>query len=264
MTNEHIRHLRQIANSCKRNLPTLCQERLQRLKEFKSSILINTECFKLYGCSDYIKLSKFLKDLEEDPKMPLPMAIDVRDCLMLTLCVTNCLRSSNLMNVTIHDFEQAKKHEEIENAYTFTSTKYKTSLVYGAKIILVSRAVYMQLKIYSKKVETDQANTHTRRNQIPKGKSCDSYLHHQPNQKTEFLGQMKHSLVTQCLTRTFEKSKVFAEAKDRYKSVSPSRIRFSVLTELIALGDERLDNVAHCFVKLGTEVSKRKLNSVFF
>ena len=69
---------------------------------------------------------------------------------MLTLCVTNCLRSSNLMNVTIHDFEQAKK-QEIENAYTFTSTKYKTSLVYGAKIILVSRAVYMQLKIYSKK-----------------------------------------------------------------------------------------------------------------
>ena len=126
--------------------------------------------------------------------MSLPMAIDFRDCLMLTLCVTNCLRSSNLMNVTIHDFEQAKKHEEIENAYTFTSTKYNTSLVYGAKIILVSRAVYMQLKIYSKKVETDQANTHTRRNQIPKGKSCDSYLHHQPNQKTEFLGQMKHSL----------------------------------------------------------------------
>ena len=75
---------------------------------------------------------------------------------------------------------------------------------------------------------------------------------------------MKRSLVTQCLTRTFEKSKVFAEAKDRYKSVSPSRIRFSVLTELIALGDERLDNVAHCFAKFGTEVSKRKLNSVFF
>ena len=71
---------------------------------------------------------------------------------MLTLCVTNCLRSSNLMNVTIHDFEQAKKHEEIENAYTFTSTKYKTSLVYGAKIILVSRAVYMQLKIYVKMI----------------------------------------------------------------------------------------------------------------
>ena len=63
------------------------------------------------------------------------MAIDVRDYLMLTLCVTNCLRSSNLMNITIHHFEQAKKHEEVNNHYTFTNIKYKTSFVYEAKII---------------------------------------------------------------------------------------------------------------------------------
>ena len=49
---------------------------------------------------------------------------------------------------------------------------------------------------------------------------------------------MKHSLVTQCQTRTFEKSKVLAERKGTYKSVSLSRVRYSVLTELIALGVE--------------------------
>ena len=66
---------------------------------------------------------KFLKGLEEGPKMyvSLPMAIDVRDYLMLTLCVTNCLRSSSLMNVNIHDFEQPKNHQEIDNGYTFTT-----------------------------------------------------------------------------------------------------------------------------------------------
>ena len=52
------------------------------------------------------------------------------------------------MNVTIHHFQKAKKHEEIGNAYTFTNTKYKNSLVYGAKIILVSRLVYVQLKSF--------------------------------------------------------------------------------------------------------------------
>ena len=92
----------------------------------------------------------------------------------------------------------------------------------------------------------------------PNPQSCDSFLHLQTKSKDrEYLGQMNHSLVTQCLTRTFEKSKVFAKTKDRYKSVSPSIIRFSVLAELIALGDERLDNVAHCFAKHGTNVSKK-------
>ena len=67
---------------------------------------------------------------------------------------------------------------------------------------------------------------------------------------------MKHSLVKQCLTRTFEKSKVTLGKKEKFKSVSASRIQFSVLTELIALGDESLDNAAHCFAKHGTEVSK--------
>ena len=56
-----MRHLRQIANSCKRNLSTLCQERLQRVKELKSSILINTPSFKLYGFSDYYKIEQVSK-----------------------------------------------------------------------------------------------------------------------------------------------------------------------------------------------------------
>ena len=56
-----MRHLREIVNSCKRNLSTLCQESLQRLKEFKSSILINTQSFKFYGFSDYYKIGQVSK-----------------------------------------------------------------------------------------------------------------------------------------------------------------------------------------------------------
>ena len=86
LTHEHITHFQQMANNCKRNMSNLCQDRLQRLKEFKSSILINTQTLNNYGSSGYIiKLAKFLKDLENDSKMcvSLPMAIDVRDYLML-------------------------------------------------------------------------------------------------------------------------------------------------------------------------------------
>ena len=83
------------------------------------------------------------------------------------------------MNVTIHDVEQAKKHEEIENAYALTNTKYKTSLVYGAKIILVSRLPYMQLKIFVKLIRPVLIHDKT------KLQSCDSYLHLQWYRKTE-------------------------------------------------------------------------------
>ena len=68
---------------------------------------------------------------------------------------------------------------------------------------------------------------------------------------------MKPSAVTQCLTRTFEKSQVYLGVKNRFKSTSPPRIRFSVITELICLGNKSLDSVAHCFAKHGTEVCKK-------
>ena len=75
--------------------------------------------------------------------------------------------------------------------------------------------------------------------------------------KQAFLLQMKPSVVTQCLTRTFEKSQVYLGVKNRFKSTSPPRIRFSVITELICLENDSLDSVAHCFAKHGTEVYKK-------
>ena len=37
----------------------------------------------------------------------------------------------------------------------------------------------------------------------------------------------------------------------------PSRIRFSVITELIMLGEATLDNIAHCFAKHSTQACKK-------
>lgn len=66
---ENIKNLRYILNSCKRNLSDLCKQRLQRLKEFKSSVLINTQSLKKYGCAEHIiKLCKFLKKLKMIPQ----------------------------------------------------------------------------------------------------------------------------------------------------------------------------------------------------
>ena len=69
------------------------------------------------------------------------------------------------------------------------------------------------------------------------------------------MSQMNHSLVSKCLTQSFEKAKVFN--KKRYPNVSPSRIRFSVITELIMLGEDTLDNIAHCFAKHSAQTCKK-------
>ena len=100
------------------------------------------------------------KKIENDPTIfvSVAKAIDIRDYLMLNLCVTNCLRSSNLINITLDDFNKAKKHGEIQNAYTFTTKKYKTSLIYGSKVMLVSAAVSEQLEIFVKHIRPTLIN----------------------------------------------------------------------------------------------------------
>ena len=72
-----------------------------------------------YGSSEHtISISKKLKEIYEEPYL--------------------YLRASNLMNMTIHDFYEAKLNPEIKDTYRFYSVKYKTSLVYGEKVIIIS------------------------------------------------------------------------------------------------------------------------------
>ena len=70
-----------------------------------------------------------------------------------------------------------------------------------------------------------------------------------------FSFQIKPSLVSQCLTRTFEKSDVFSGIKNCYQDVSSSSIQFSVIAELVCLRSEDLNSVALCCAKDSVDVS---------
>ena len=65
----------------------------------------------------------------------------MRNYLIVMLTITNAARASNLMNITVSDVTDAKKHEEMP-AFVFKSTKYKTSIIYGSKIMLVPEDLY--------------------------------------------------------------------------------------------------------------------------
>ena len=121
--------------------------------------------------------------------------------------------------------------------------------MYGNKDIIVRSSLYDELKTfitYARLILTDD-----------KFRSAKLRITSSANDEKskELMNQINHSLVSKCLTRSFEKAEVFEE--DSYKSVPQSKIRFSVITQLIMLGEDTLDNIVHCFVKHSTETCKK-------
>ena len=117
----------------------LCEECTQIIKSFKKSVLISVSEFQQYGSSKHVILvcQKF-KEIVDDPDTftTFQDAINMRKYLMVTICIVNCLRTSNLMNMTIFYFQQAKSDAEINGAYRFYNNKYKT-LFMGKKLYLL-------------------------------------------------------------------------------------------------------------------------------
>ena len=66
---------------------------------------------------------------------------------MMVLSYANCLGASNIMNINLKDFQNAKLYPDLEGAYTLKNDKYKVSLIYWDKIILVTSTSYKKFNI---------------------------------------------------------------------------------------------------------------------
>ena len=211
---------------------------------------------KAYGDSDHIvSVSKLFNQLKENPEeqfISYYNATDMRNYLMSVLALVNCLRASNLINMTLDDVDKAQKDTTIQDAYVIKSKKYKVSIIYGAKMILATNEIFEQLQLYIKHVRPRFiSDTHrlNRDRYVFVSSQSDDKVATKPE-------PMNQSMVSQCLTRSFEKSEVF-QGKESFPRMSCSRIRFSIITELICLGTEELENIAHCFAKHDKKVCKR-------
>ena len=201
---------------------------------------------KTYGDSKHtVEVSKLFNDLKENPEeqfISIYNATDLRNYLMSVLTIVHCLRASNLMNITLEDVEKAQKNSTVTDAYVIKNKKYKVS---------ITKDIYEQLKLYIKYVRpqfiSDTYCLRRERSVFVSSRSGDKVL-----TKPE---PMNHLMVAQCLTRSFEKAEVFKE-KDSFTRVSCSRLRFSIITELICLGTEELENIAHCFAKHDKKICK--------
>ena len=68
---------------------------------------------------------------------------------------------------------------------------------------------------------------------------------------------LQQTLFSSCLTRTCERAYVFENNGELYKRTSSSTIHFSVITELVSLGEDSLENIVYCFEKHTKEVCKK-------
>ena len=147
------------------------------------------------------------------------------------------------MSVTLYDVDNATKDKTLREAYLIKNKKYKVSIIYGAKILLLSKDIYDQLQLYIKYIRPKFITDENRAK-----KERYVFVSSHVNEKGPKPDPVNHSMITKRINRSFEKAEVF-KGTTMYQRVSCCRIRFSIITELVSLGKGDLENIAYAFAK---------------
>ena len=170
---------------------------------------------------------------------------------MLVLTFINALRASNLINMTLNEAQAAQQYDELD-ANVFKNAKYKASLIYGSKIILVPTLTYNHLQLYIKFLHPMLIlDTHGTLRDRP------LFVTSKQDQTNAIKSELLHNVITSQLSKCFQKAGVFENKPLAYKRVSHSRIRFSITTKLVVLIEDNLGSIAHFYGKRGVEVCRK-------
>lgn len=113
----------------------------------------------------------------------------------------NAHRASNLINITLHDFNSAKRlPEEYPPGWQIMSNNYKTSFLYGTKTINLSMEVYSQAIIFRDYFRAIILNDE----ELP---DEERYLKISTNENPNH--QLTASTIANILTQTFKDAKVY-------------------------------------------------------
>ena len=104
-----------------------------------------------FVCGCLLGVVKFLNELAANPKsfVSASRATDVRNYLIFIYCATNALRSSNIMEMTLKDLEEATKMpDDFPKGRVMKSNNYKTSFLYGVKAVCIAEEIYVYTLLY--------------------------------------------------------------------------------------------------------------------
>ena len=186
-------------------------QREKVVSKLKYQNLITMDQFKKYGNSKHVKdINEKLKndlDLGNDIiKINKQLAIDIRDYLMVSLMYFNCLRASNLMNISLDDVEKIEKHDEIDDAWVLTNLEYKISMIYGAKIILLDTILLEQVQLF-----IEHYRPHISRDEKLPGKKRYLFTSSRILPEKPIGTQMDHSAIANAMAASFRKAKVLLD-----------------------------------------------------
>lgn len=188
---------------CKRLSPYI-NARRKDVDRWKGNTLLTKDEVKAYGQSGAVAEIHDAMELGFAPENKTKrIAVKCRNHLMLMACLGNALRCSNVINITLRDVETATVEPEFNNARCVRSDKYKTSLLYGEKIILFPNTIFLQILFYVQHyrpllVQDGEKPSHMRYLFTPAG----------PSAKDGEEGKMDHPLVSNALTSAFKLANV--------------------------------------------------------
>ena len=203
-------------------LKPLIKQREVDLKSSKRSNVLTQSVMDKYFNSKHVKeVRKKLLNLDY-----LPTKVDVvdaRDYLLIMICMFNATRASNLINIMCSDIDDMVQDATFPDAWCFKSDRYKTSLLYGTKVIIVDEPLKHELeKFVMEYVPVLSPMTDATK---------------QPLFGTIRKSKISHSAISNGMSKSFRKAGDFHR-------LCPTRIRVSIATEICGIGEENLTEFA--------------------
>ena len=129
------------------------RQRKTEVRRNKLRHLLKPAHFIRYGRSKHVQniittIKKYRNDAKSVRKITKSFAMQIRDYLIANLVIANGLRSSNILNLRLRDFEECKSIEEYPGHKIITNDIYKTSSIYGEKFIVISQQLYEYCQFY--------------------------------------------------------------------------------------------------------------------
>ena len=214
MSRMQLSSLAQSIKDFNKQLNPYIKQRKVELRKTKAKQLLRPAHFISYGESSYVQgiIRQVKNGANKRSKFTRSFAIQYRDYLIASLVIGNGLRASNIMELTMKDFDNCITVKGYEGHKVLSNNKYKTSTIYGEKFIVISCMVYEQYLFYQKHL----------RLLVSKNPSSKAFL---PASGAPKLNQTN---VSASLTASFKLAKVLRE--NEYQRVSCTRIRCGLAT----------------------------------
>ena len=123
-------------------------QRKTDLRRIKKKRLMTPSHMISYGRSSFVRsLTKKLNGRKKEV-FTTRFCQQVRDYIIVNLCIMNGLRSSNIIELRVEDVMEATSAEGNPGYTSMINSKYKTSTIYGEKVIVMPNTLFDQLCIY--------------------------------------------------------------------------------------------------------------------